>query len=208
MAAVEALLMDFGGVLTTPGRAHLDVFCQEEDIDETQLKGFLGRCYRAPTDDDPLALLETGRLSLADFETTMAQRLSARFGRPISPRGLAARLQGDLSIEWPMVREVHRLREAGVATAMVSNSWSDDQYPEAVLAAFDVVVLSRHVGVRKPDRQFLDLALGRLATRPETCVFVDDIGVNCEVAASLGMQVLHHREPAQTLAALAAAFGR
>ena len=42
---------------------------------------------------------------------------------------------------------------------------------------------------------------------PETCVYVDDVGVNCKPAAGLGMVAIKVTSEAQALADLSAATG-
>jgi putative hydrolase of the HAD superfamily len=47
----------------------------------------------------------------------------------------------------------------------------------------------------------------RLAVRPETCVYLDDLGINCKPAAALGMRAIKVVGVDQALAELGAATG-
>ena len=50
-----------------------------------------------------------------------------------------------------MIDAVRRVRAAGIATGLISNSWGTRRYDRALLAElFDGVVISGEVGMRKP----------------------------------------------------------
>jgi putative hydrolase of the HAD superfamily len=86
---------------------------------------------------------------------------------------------------------VESLRERGVKTALVSNcSHSTRGIVErlGLVEAFDEVVLSFEVGLRKPDPAIYREALGRLDVAPERAVFVDDQTAYCDGAAALGIE--------------------
>ncbi|HVQ93097.1 MAG TPA: HAD-IA family hydrolase, partial [Mycobacteriales bacterium] len=107
----------------------------------------------------------------------------------------------------PMVEVVRRARAAGVPTALLSNSWGQP-YPEAVLAElFDATVFSCAAGVRKPDPAAYLLAARLLGTEPAQCLFVDDIRSNVAGAEAVGMTGLWHRDPAETIPAIADRLG-
>ena len=70
-----------------------------------------------------------------------------------------------------------RLREAGVKTGLVSNCspitvevWPETPFPPL----FDVTVFSCSEGVRKPDPGIYNIAIEKLAVRPENCLYVGD----------------------------------
>ncbi len=64
------------------------------------------------------------------------------------------------------------------------------------------IVYSHEVGLAKPDPAIFRLTCERLSVEPEQVVFVDDLPVNVESAARLGMQALLHVETAETIASL------
>jgi HAD superfamily hydrolase (TIGR01509 family) len=72
---------------------------------------------------------------------------------------------------------------------------------------FELIVDSAFVGMRKPEHGIYQLTLERLGGLPAgECLFVDDIEVNCEAAAELGMVAVHYREPEQAIADVRAAL--
>jgi putative hydrolase of the HAD superfamily len=66
---------------------------------------------------------------------------------------------------------------------------------------FEVVVDSAFVGSRKPERAIYNITLERLGgVKPQECVFVDDIDVNCEGARELGMHPVRFEETSRAIA--------
>ena len=74
---------------------------------------------------------------------------------------------------------------------------------------FDVVVDSAFVGMRKPEREIYELTLERLGDGigADECLFVDDVDVNCEMAASLGMTAVHYVSAEQAIPEIERALG-
>jgi FMN phosphatase YigB (HAD superfamily) len=64
--------------------------------------------------------------------------------------------------------------------------------------------------MRKPEKEIYLLTVERLGDglRPEDCVFVDDIEVNCDVARELGMTAVHFRSNDQAIAEIEGELGR
>jgi putative hydrolase of the HAD superfamily len=86
---------------------------------------------------------------------------------------------------------VHELRDRGVKTALVSNcSHSTRGIVErlGLNEAFDEVLLSFEVGLRKPDPAIYREALRRLDVEPARAVFVDDQPDYCDGAAAVGIE--------------------
>ncbi|HEX5936814.1 MAG TPA: HAD-IA family hydrolase [Actinomycetota bacterium] len=85
---------------------------------------------------------------------------------------------------------VSELRARGVRTALISNcSHSTRGVVDRLRLdeAFDEIVLSVEVGLRKPDPAIYRLALERLGADPDRAVFVDDQPAYCDGAAALGI---------------------
>ena len=86
---------------------------------------------------------------------------------------------------------VHELRARGVRTALVSNCSHSTRGIVDRLGldqAFDEVVLSFEVGLRKPDPAIYRETLRRLDVQPERAVFVDDQQEYCDGAAAIGIE--------------------
>jgi len=186
---MDGLLIDWGGVLTGSVFASFEAFCTREGLPRDTLKdAFLGEARPL------LEGLEDGTLPLPEFERRLAERLQ------LSADGLAQRLMAEARPDTAMREAVKRFHDAGVRTALVSNSWRETDYD--ALDAFDVVVLSQQIGVRKPDPRIYEEALDRVALAPERCVFVDDLGGNLKPAKQLGMTTIKHTDSKTTISVL------
>lgn len=178
--------------MTSPLYEALGKFSAESGID---LQDLLRACLGAYAGlDDPLVVdFETGRIAEPDFATALAKRLHALSGREVASEGLVERLF-PVRLEEDMFAAVAAARSVGLRTGLVSNSWGSAIYPRARLqTAFDAVVISGEVGLRKPDPAIFRLVLDRLAVTAERCIFVDDEPAHLAAAAALGMvTVLHH----------------
>ena len=85
---------------------------------------------------------------------------------------------------------VARLRRRGVRVGLVSNGGSTTQRAKLrrLGLAFDAVVISGEVGLRKPDPRIFRLALRRLAATPGEAVMVgDDARLDLAPARELGV---------------------
>jgi putative hydrolase of the HAD superfamily len=196
----SALLVDFGGVLTTSVWDSFADFCREKGLEEDAVR----RLFR----EDPEALaelrgLETGKLSEDEFERRFADRLGLA-----EASNLIDGMFGGMRPSEPMVAAVRAARASGIPTGLVSNSWSTSHYDRQLLAElFDAVVISAEVGLHKPQPEIYLLAAERLGEPPERCVFVDDLRENCEGAEAVGMIAVLHRDPAGTIARLEELLG-
>ncbi len=107
-----------------------------------------------------------------------------------------------------MLTAVARARASGIRTGLISNSWGTRRYDRALLAElFDGVVISGEVGIRKPAPEIYRLGAERAGVSPEDCVFVDDMPVNLDPGAALGMATVHHVGADETIIELEALLG-
>jgi len=191
----SAVLLDWGGVMTSDLFGSFAAFCAEEGLDPDVLANLFRH------DRDARALLidfECGRIEEADFEPQLATALALGWHD-----GLIDRLFGGAGVDQAMVDGVRALHERGVPTGLVSNSWGTRRYPRELLAElFDGVVISGEEGFRKPDPRMYELGAQRIGVAPAGCVFVDDLAFNLDPARELGMAVVHHTSAATTLAEL------
>jgi putative hydrolase of the HAD superfamily len=190
-----ALVVDFGGVLTTSVWPAFAAFCEAEGLaPETVRELFRG-------DTEALALLrglETGALADAEFE----RRFGAVLG-VAEHEGLIGRMFTGLEPDTAMLGAVGAARAAGVRTGLISNSWGTGIYDRLDSAdLFDATVISGEVGLHKPQPEIYRLACERLAVEPEAAVFVDDLRENCAGAEAVGMTAVLHRDSAKTITRL------
>ena len=186
---MDGLLIDWGGVLTTNV---FDAFTGFSEREGLAAEAVLDVFRHEPHLSD----LESGTIDLPEFERRVAATLA------VAPDGLAKRLMADVAPDEEMRRAVKRYHDAGIRTALVSNSWNEDDYDVDLHAMFDVVVLSQTLKIRKPAPEIFEVALERLELPAPACVFVDDLGGNLKAAQRLGLTTIKHERTQHTIQAL------
>lgn len=196
----RGLLVDFGGVLTTDLFQSFSAFCVAEGLEPHAI----GQRFREDPEARELLIdLETGKIDEDEFEPRFAAMLEVR-----EADGLIERLMGGAQPDEAMLGAVRAAKQAGIRTGLISNSWGTRRYDRALLGQlFDGVVISGEVGIRKPSKRIYTMGAEAIGLPPEECVFVDDLEFNLRPAAEIGMAVVHHREAAETIAALERELG-
>ena len=198
--SLTALLIDFGGVLTTSVWDSFAAFCRAEGLDDDAVKHLFREDPQALAD---LRALEIGAMSEEEFEA----RFGGRLGLKDHQHLIDSMFRGMAPLE-PMVAAVGRARAGGVRTGLVSNSWSTAHYDRELLATlFDAIVISADVGMHKPQPEIYRLAAERAGVEPSGCVFVDDLRENCDGAEAVGMTAVLHRDPTATIERLEELLG-
>jgi len=200
---VRGVLVDYGGVLTTPTRVSIEAWTRREGIDPQSfsrvLKAWLSRSAPA---GNPLHQLESGGLAADEFNAALTPWLRSVDGGPVPPADHLGGIFATMEPEPSMIALLEQLAACGTPLALVSNSWGNS-YPCDVLRLFDVVVISGEVGLRKPQPEIYTLALERLGISPHEAVLVDDGSPNIEAAELLGLTGILHTDPGSTVAVLA-----
>jgi epoxide hydrolase-like predicted phosphatase len=197
---VKGLLTDFGGVLTTNVFDSFKAFCEAEGLPADTVK----RTFR----DNPDALaelrsLERGDLTVAEFEPRFGPHLGIS-----ETDGLVERLFAGVGPDEAMIEAVRRAHDAGVRTAVISNSWGGTSYDVADWRSlFDAIVISGEVGLHKPGPEIFELALTEIGLAAADCVFIDDLRENIAGAEAVGITGILHRGPDSTLPELERLLG-
>jgi epoxide hydrolase-like predicted phosphatase len=228
---LRGLIVDWGGVLTASLDSAMAEWAATDGVDFEHFRSVM-RSWVGPRDAEatapvlteavvadleqapdvgpagtsPVHRLERGELGSGDFEQALAQELTRR-GSPVEARGLLRRVLGGLDrLDPAMLDLVRRAHDAGLRTALLSNSWGD-HYPEELWdGLFDAVVISGRVGMRKPDAQIFEHTAEILGLPPSACVMVDDLPHNVRGAVAAGMVAVRHTDYATTLAELEVLF--
>jgi putative hydrolase of the HAD superfamily len=202
-SARNAILVDFGGVLTSSVFAAFEEF--GASIGDSTLP--LTLLASDPQAKKLLSEHESGRMDAEAFERGFAQRLSA-YGAPVAAEGLLARIHAGLIPDVETAALVAELRAAGHRVAVVSNALGADLYQGFTLTDLaDEVVISSEVGIRKPSRRIYALACERLGVAPEHAVMIDDLQQNLDGAARIGIAGVLHTHAEDTRHQLATRFG-
>lgn len=202
--SVEAVLFDYGGVLTTPVGDSISAWLAADGVEPESFSRVLRAWLsRDSPDGTPIHRLETGALSVSEFDPLLAAELTTVNGGPVEPRGVLGRLFAGMRPDPPMFDLVEELRDLGIRVGLLSNSWGNTYPRERIDALFDPVVISGEVGLRKPQAAIYELALARLGIPADRVLFVDDAEPNVLGARAAGLRGLLHSGPATTRAALA-----
>jgi putative hydrolase of the HAD superfamily len=210
VAEIEAIVSDFGGVLTSPLLDSFASFQNSSGISLEQL-GMAMAAVAAQDGANPLFELETGRMSEARFLETLGAQLSAQTGRPVELHGFGERYFDNLHPNEPMIDYMRELRGRGYRMAICTNNVREwEQLWRAKLPVdeiFEVVVDSGFVGYRKPEPQIYEITLERLGVPAPAALLVDDIEANCTGARELGMQAVWFQSTEQAISEIERALG-
>jgi epoxide hydrolase-like predicted phosphatase len=208
---LRALIVDSGGVLTSPLQETMRSWSEDDEIDlaafRRVMREWLGSSYGAEAATNPMHALERGEIAIPDFERELARRLTTHDGRTVEPEGLLSRMFAGFRRQQPMFDVVRRAREHGVRTALLSNSWGMDYPRDEWDEIFDAVVISGEVGMRKPEPGIYHHAAKLLDVPPAQCVFVDDLRPNVTGAVAVGMVGVRFVTAEQAIDELEQLFG-
>ncbi len=209
MAEIEAVVSDFGGVLTTPLLASFMRVQDEIGISPEAL----GEAMRTITEEDgenPLYAMERGELAEVAFLERLGEGLEPLLGqRPHLHRFREIYFEA-LDPNEEMIELMRELKAAGKRMAMLTNNVREwEPLWRSMLPVdeiFETVVDSGFVGSRKPEARIYELTLERLGLPAQACLFVDDLAHNCEGARAAGMSAIHFRDNEQAIADIRAAI--
>jgi putative hydrolase of the HAD superfamily len=197
--ARSGLLVDWGGVLTTNLFTSFQAYCHQLQLDPQTL---VGRFSGDPASRELLIALEKGDLDEPAFELRFAAVLG------VEPDGLIDGLFAGVELDPVMLGAVRTAHDAGVRTALVSNSWGVHRYPHALFSEiFDGIVISAEERIRKPSRRMYELGAERAGVPAGSCVYVDDLPFNLTPAEKLGMATVHHTSAETTIPELERLLG-
>jgi putative hydrolase of the HAD superfamily len=210
MAEVQAVVSDFGGVLTTPLLGSFMAFQDQTGI-STEV---LGKAMQAVAEEDgenPLYALERGETTEVAFLERLSDGLEPLLGhRPQMHRFKEIYFEA-LDPNPQMIELMRELKAEGYRMAMLTNNVREwEPLWRTMLPVdeiFETVVDSGFVGCRKPEPEIYELTLEQIGMPAEACLFVDDLPHNCEGARKAGMSAVHFRDNEQAIAEIRAALG-
>lgn len=203
MPGVQAVISDFGGVLTTPLEDSFEAFQESSGVPLPAL-GEAMAALTAARGTNPLSELETGRCSEAEFLGALGDRLSKQLRRTVEMGDFGERYFAHLAPNVTMIEYMRQLRGRGYRMAICTNNVREwEPRWRAMLPVdeiFDVVVDSAFVGTRKPEPRIYELTLERLGVAASAALLIDDIEINCQAARELGMGAVWFRSTDQAMA--------
>jgi putative hydrolase of the HAD superfamily len=205
---VEAVIWDFGGVLTTSPFEAFSRFETERGLPADIIR----RTNAANHLENAWAKFERAEVDIEAFDTLFATESKA-LGAEVRGKDVLPLLSGDLRPD--MVEALKRIK-AKFKTGCITNNLPADAirgrsgrslYVAEVMVLFDHVIESAKIGLRKPDPRIYRMMLEALRVDPRHCVYLDDLGVNLKPARDMGMTTIKVVSGSQAIAELEAATG-
>ncbi len=220
---IEAVIWDFGGVLTDSPFVAFNRFEAERGLPRDFLRSVNARNHL----DNAWARFERSEIDLDAFDTAFREE-SAALGHPVDGKDVISLLARRLRPEMVTALKACKARlrvgcitnnvAAGEGPTMVLGEGGEGdgdggggaalaEAVAGVFALFDHVIESSKAGLRKPDPRIYRLACDALGVLPENAVYLDDLGINLKPARELGMTTIKVTDPDKALAELEAAVG-
>ena len=209
MSAIEAVLFDFGGVVTG---SPFEGFARYEAASGLP-EGLIRQINSTNPDTNAWAKLERSEVDRDEF-MALFEAEGRALGHEVSAEAVLACLKNELRPE--MVTAIHKLTATHKTAILTNNLHADDEADvetsptgdmQAVMDVVDVVVESSKVGIRKPEPRFYEIACEQLGVEPSACVFLDDLGINLKPARAMGMTTIKVTSGPQALDELEAVLG-
>jgi putative hydrolase of the HAD superfamily len=205
---IEAVIFDFGGVLTSSPFEAFTRFETERGLPIDIIR----RTNAANHLENAWAKFERAEVDIDTFDHLFATE-SLALGAEVRGRDVLPLLQGDLRPE--MVEALKRIK-AQFKTGCITNNLPANAigsmtgrslYVAEVMVLFDHVIESAKIGLRKPDPRIYRMMIETLKVDPKKCVYLDDLGVNLKPARDMGMTTIKVLNAAQAIGELEAATG-
>jgi len=206
--AIEAVIFDFGGVLTSSPFEAFKRYETERGLPADIIR----RTNAANHLENAWAKFERAEVDIETFDKLFAEE-SRALGAEVRGRDVLPLLQGDLR---PAMVEALKRIKAQFKTGCITNNLPANAigsmtgrslYVAEVMVLFDHVIESAKIGLRKPDPRIYRLMVETLKVDPNKCVYLDDLGVNLKPAREMGMTTIKVASGAQAIAELEKATG-
>ena len=205
---IEAVIWDFGGVLTTSPFEAFTRFETERGLPADIIR----RTNAANHLENAWAKFERAEVDIEAFDALFATESKA-LGAEVRGKDVLPLLSGDLRPE--MVEALKRIK-ARFKTGCITNNLPADAirgrsgrslYVAEIMVLFDHVIESAKIGLRKPDPRIYELVLSKLGVDATEAVFLDDLGINLKPARAMGMTTIKVSDPDRALDELAEVLG-
>lgn len=90
-----------------------------------------------------------------------------------------------------MLELIFELKKKYLLASIVNEGkeWSLSKFEKTEMGKlFDHIYISGIIGLRKPNKDIFEYVLEKIDAKPEECIFIDDLEVNCKGAEKLGIQ--------------------
>ncbi len=208
---IQAVLWDFGGVITTSPFEAFNRYEQERGMPAD----FIRTVNATNPETNAWAQFEQNKVTLDEFDGLFAAETRA-MGHEVPGKDVIRLLYGDLR---PAMVHALKVCAAHFKTGCITNNvkpvgsdtgWESDRRGNdmgPIMEIFDHVIESSKVGIRKPDPRIYEMMCQALAVDAGACVYLDDLGINLKPARQMGMTTIKVIDPGVAIAELESATG-
>jgi putative hydrolase of the HAD superfamily len=203
---IEAVIWDFGGVITTSPFEAFARFERERGLPIDIIR----RTNANNHWQNAWARFERAELDVETFDQLFAAE-SLALGAEVRGKEVLPLLSGDVRPEMveALRRVARRFKTGCITNNLPANSIGSmagqSLYVAEVMALFDHVIESAKIGLRKPDPRIYQMMVETLGVNPRHCIYLDDLGVNLKPAREMGMTTIKVLNASQAIAELEAA---
>ena len=209
-SGIEVVVSDFGGVLTSPLIQSFMAFQDQTGITAETLGHGMRAATEANGGENPLFEMERGEVTEVEFLEKLTASLEPLLGHAPEMHRFKEIYFKALNPNPEMIELMRELKAEGYRMAMLTNNVREwEPLWRSMLPVdeiFETVVDSAFVGCRKPESRIYAITLDRLGLPAESCLFVDDVLVNCEGARKAGLTAVHFQENEQATGEIRAAL--
>ena len=207
----RAVLWDFGGVILSSPFEAFRRYENEAGLPEDFIRSLNAR----NPDTNAWAKMERSEVSLQGFVDLFEAEALAQ-GHKLDGWRVLQSISGDIR---PQMVEALRRCKAAFRVACITNNMRSGEGPGMarspekaqavadIMTLFELVVESSKLGLRKPDPLIYRHACELLDVPPESCIYLDDLGINLKPARAMGMRTIKVGDPDQAIAELEAMVG-
>jgi putative hydrolase of the HAD superfamily len=200
---IKAVIWDFGGVFTSSPFEAFNRFEAERGLPHDLIRSV----NRTNPEDNAWAKFERAEIDADGFDALFLEESTA-LGHAVRGAEVLPLISGRVR---PAMVEALKTCKKHFKVGCITNNMKTGEgaamaaTPDGVSATaaifplFDAILESSKAGVRKPDPRIYLMMCDLLAVKPEACVYLDDLGVNCKPAAGLGMTAIKVSSEAQAL---------
>ena len=191
---IKACIFDLDGVVVYTDQYHYQAWKKLANHMGHDLTPFENMMLKGLSRMDSLdALLEMKGIKVGENEKLVLSELKNKWYRKLLKgidKSAIAKGAEDL---------IHRLRMAGMKTALASSSKNAGVVVKKLKleGLFDVIVDGNMVSASKPDPEIFNHLLSRIGLAAGECLLIDDTISNIESARMLGFTTIHFQSPRQ-----------
>lgn len=190
MSRIEALILDYGGVVIHEDPADYDDIGRPLGFSDGQL-------WKLVHSIPQYLPSRVGKLSSEQFQQALHDYLCRTSDAEIVDVAIEKLLEYYRARESirPVMQTLLASLKGTMKLALLSNATrgSTQRFEQrGLLEYFDVIICSGDIGMAKPDPDACRFVAQRLAVPIERCGFVDDVQENVNAALELGMKAMHY----------------